>query len=144
MQNEMIERPTARYGRQRLSRRTGRWIAIGLTAVVVVIGVAVAAIAFTRFGSSDVEGEMAGYKIVDPSTVEVTISVTRDDPSLPVVCIVRTRSYDGDETGRREVLVPPADAATVQVTTTVRSSRPAVVGDVYGCGTEVPGYLVEP
>ena len=47
MQNEMIERPTARYGRQRLNRRTGRWIAIGLTALVAVIGVAVAAIAFT-------------------------------------------------------------------------------------------------
>ncbi|MFB1299277.1 DUF4307 domain-containing protein [Mycobacterium sp. pW049] len=144
MQNEMIERPTARYGRQRLNRRTGRWIAIGLTALVAVIGVAVAAIAFTRFGSNEVEGEMAGYEIVDPNTVDVTISVTRADPSRPVVCIVRTRSYDGHETGRREVLVPPSDAATVQVITTVKSTKPAVVGDVYGCGTDVPGYLVEP
>ncbi len=47
-------------------------------------------------------------------------------------------------TGRREVLVPPATAKTVQVTTTVKSSRPAVMGDVYGCGTDVPGYLVKP
>ncbi|PRC55584.1 DUF4307 domain-containing protein, partial [Mycobacterium sp. ITM-2017-0098] len=38
----------------------------------------------------------------------------------------------------------PATAETVQVTTTVKSSRPAVMGDVYGCGTDVPGYLVEP
>ena len=144
MQNDMIERPTARYGRQRLNRRSGRWVAIGLTALVAVIGVAVAAIAFTRLGSNEVEGEMAGYRIVDPNTVDVTISVTRDDPSRPVVCIVRTRSYEGDENGRREVLVPPSDAATVQVTTTVKSSGPAVVGDVYGCGTDVPGYLVEP
>lgn len=142
MQNEMIERPTARYGRQRLSRRTRRWIAIGLTALVVVTGVALATIAFSRFGSSEVKGELGGYRVVDPHTVEVTISVTRDDPSRPVVCIVRARSYDGDETGRREVLVPPSTDATVQVTTTVRSSRPAVIGDVYGCGTDVPGYLV--
>ncbi|MDT9071640.1 DUF4307 domain-containing protein, partial [Escherichia coli] len=62
----MIERPTARYGRQWLNRRTGRWVAIGLTALVAVIGVAVAAIAFTRLGSNEVEGEMAGYRIVDP------------------------------------------------------------------------------
>lgn len=142
MQNEMIERPTARYGRQRLSRRTRRWIAIGLTALVVVTGVALAAIAFSRFGSSEVKGELAGYRVLDPQTVEVTISVTRDDPSRTVVCIVRARSYDGDETGRREVLVPPSADATVQVTTTVKSSRPAVIGDVYGCGTDVPGYLV--
>jgi hypothetical protein len=32
----------------------------------------------------------------------------------------------------------------VQVTTQVKTSRPPVVGDVYGCGTEVPGYLVAP
>ncbi|PRC53691.1 DUF4307 domain-containing protein, partial [Mycobacterium sp. ITM-2017-0098] len=84
------------------------------------------------------------YRVLDPHTVDITISVTRDDPSRPVVCIVRARSYDGDETGRREGLVPPATAETVQVTTTVKSSRPAVMGDVYGCGTDVPGYLVEP
>lgn len=144
MQNEMIERPTARYGQQRLTRRTRRWILIGLSALVVVTGVVIAAVAFTRFGSGEVKGELGGYRLIDPQTVDVTISVTRDDPSLPVVCIVRARSYDGEETGRREVLVPPATATTVQVTTTVKSSRPAVIGDVYGCGTDVPSYLVEP
>ncbi|ADT98146.1 Conserved membrane protein of uncharacterised function [Mycolicibacterium gilvum] len=142
MQNEMIERPTARYGRQTMSRRTRRWIAAGLTALVVVIGVAVAAVAFSRFGSSDVKGEMAGYELVDPHTVDVTISVTRDDPSRPAVCIVRARSRDGDETGRRELLVPPSSETTVQVRTTVKSSRPAVIGDIYGCGIDVPDYLV--
>ncbi len=142
MQNEMIERPAARYGRQRLNRRTRRWIAIGLTALVVVAGVAIAAVAFVRFDSGDVKGELGGYRIVDDETVEVTVSVTRDDPAQPVVCIVRARSYDGSETGRREVLVPPSTAATVQVTTIVKTSRPAVVGDVYGCGSDVPSYLV--
>jgi hypothetical protein len=39
------------------------------------------------------------------------------------------------------VLVPPSDQATVQVTTTVKSSKPPVMADVYGCGIDVPGYL---
>ncbi len=142
MQNEMIERPEARYGRQRLDRRTRRWIAIGLTVLVVVLGVAIAAVAFTRLGSAEVEGELGGYRVLDDQTIEVTMSVTREDPSRPVVCIVRARSYDGTETGRRELLVPPAEQTTVQVTTLVKTSAPAVVGDVYGCGTEVPSYLV--
>jgi hypothetical protein len=30
------------------------------------------------------------------------------------------------------------------VTTIVKSSQPPVMGDVYGCGTEVPGYLRAP
>jgi hypothetical protein len=142
MRNEMIERPADRYGRQRLSRSNRRWIAIGLTVLVLAIGVGIAVIASQRLGTGEVKGELGGYQLVDNETVQVTITVTRDDPSRPVVCIVRARSIDGSETGRREVLVPPSKQKTVQVTTIVKASRPPVVGDVYGCGTDVPSYLV--
>jgi hypothetical protein len=140
----MIERPTARYGRQRLSRRSRRRLAIGLFLLIVVVGVAIAFVGFQRLGTGDVEGTLGGYRLIDEGTAEVTISVTRKDPSRPVVCIVRARSIDGSETGRREVLVPPSSRATVQVTTIVKTSRPPVVGDVYGCGSAVPAYLVAP
>ena len=142
MQNEMIERPAARYGRQRLSRSNRRWIAIGLTVLVLAVGVAIAVIASQRLGTGEVKGELGGYQLVDDETVQVTITVTRDDPSRPAVCIVRARSIDGSETGRREVLVSPSTQKTVQVTTIVKTSKPPVVGDVYGCGTDVPSYLV--
>ena len=140
----MIERPAARYGRQRLSRRSRRRLAISLFLLIVVVGVAIAFVGFQRLGTGDVEGTLGGYRLIDEGTAEVTISVTRKDPSRPVVCIVRARSIDGSETGRREVLVPPSSRATVQVTTIVKTSRPPVVGDVYGCGTDVPAYLVAP
>ncbi|MCV7301640.1 DUF4307 domain-containing protein [Mycobacterium barrassiae] len=139
----MIERPTARYGRQRLTRRQRRLIAGALTVLVLVAGVTVAIVAFGRFGSP-VEGELSSYRLLDDETVEVTVSVTRENPAEPVVCIVRARSIDGGETGRREVLVSPSTQSTVQVTTVVKSNRPPVVGDVYGCGTDVPPYLVAP
>lgn len=140
----MIERPAARYGRQRLSRRQRRWMAVGLTVATLIAGVVLAVIAYQRFASEDVKGEMGGFEVTDDSSVSVTFSVTRKDPSQPAVCIVRARSYDGSETGRREVLVAPSTQPTVQVTTTVKTSRPPVVGDVYGCGTNVPSYLVTP
>jgi Domain of unknown function (DUF4307) len=139
---DMIDRPAARYGGQRMSRRSRRWWAIGLTAVVLVAGVVIAIVASQRLGSGDVQGELAGYQLVDGETLSVTIKVTREDPSRPVVCIVRARSVDGSETGRREVLVPPSSQDTVNITTTVKSTRPPAVGDVYGCGTDVPAYLV--
>jgi Domain of unknown function (DUF4307) len=142
MRNDIIERPADRYGRQRLSRGNRRWIAIGLGVLVLAVGIAIAVIASQRLGTGEVKGELGGYQLVDEETVQVTITVTRDDPSRPVVCIVRARSIDGSETGRREVLVAPSAQKTVQVTTVVKTSRPPVVGDVYGCGTEVPSYLV--
>ncbi|HET7667167.1 MAG TPA: DUF4307 domain-containing protein [Mycobacterium sp.] len=140
----MIERPATRYGRQRLSRSNRRWVAVGLGVLVLAIGIGIAVIASHRLGTGDVKGELGGYQLIDNETVQVTVTVTRDDPSRPVVCIVRARSIDGSETGRRELLVPPSSQKTVQVTTTVKTSKPPVVGDVYGCGTDVPSYLVAP
>lgn len=139
-----IERPTARYGRQKLSRRTRRRVVIGLFLLIVTAGVVIALIASQRFGTGDVKGELGGYKIVDDETVAVTITVTRADPSVPAVCIVRARSINGDETGRREILVPPSTESSVVIDAVVKSTKPPVVGDIYGCGIDVPGYLVAP
>lgn len=138
----MIERPAARYGRQRLSGRQRRLTAIGLTVLVLVAGVVVAVIAADRFGGSDVTGEVGAYELLGNDAVSVTISVTRKDPSRPVTCIVRARSVDGSETGRREVLVPPSAEKTVVVTTEVTATRQPALGDIYGCGVDVPRYLV--
>ncbi|OBI47561.1 hypothetical protein A5707_18990 [Mycobacterium kyorinense] len=133
--------PESRYGRAPLSAASRRRIVIALGLLVVAAGIIVAVVAYQRLGTGDVKGTLAGYRLIDDETVSVTISVTRSDPSRPVDCIVRVRAKDGSETGRREVLVPPSQAATVQVTTIVKSSKPPVMGDVYGCGTNVPGYL---
>jgi hypothetical protein len=138
----MTERPTRRYGRTRLSGGLRRVTAAGLAALVVAVGVVIAVVGYQRFATSDVEGTMAGYRLIDDETVSVTITVHRDDPSRPAVCIVRARSKDGSETGRRELLIPPSDQAAVQVTTTLKTSRPPVMGDVYGCGLNVPAYLI--
>lgn len=134
--------PEARYGRQRLSRHSRRYLAIALGVLTVLAGIGLAVAGYQRLGSSEVKGEIAAYELIDNETVDVTISVTRDDPSQPVVCIVRARSKDGSETGRREFVVPPSDQTTVQVTAVVKTSKPPVTGDVYGCGTDIPGYLI--
>ena len=135
--------PPTRYGRGPLLRPSRRRAA-ALAVVVAAVGVVVAGIGYQRLGRSEVSGTLAGYRLIDDHTVSVTISVTRKNPSRPVDCIVRVRAKDGSETGRREVLVAPSSQATVQVTTIVKSSKPAVVGDIYGCGTDVPGYLRAP
>lgn len=141
MTHTPIPRPDARYGRPRLSRRARRRVAIALGVLVAAAGIVIAVIGYQRISTSAVTGSLVGYRLVDDETASVTISVTRSDPSRPVACIVRVRATNGSETGRRELLVPPSEATTVQVTTTVKSSQPPVMADLYGCGTEVPSYL---
>lgn len=141
MTHTPIPRPDARYGRPRLSRRARRRVAIALGVLVAAAGIVIAVIGYQRISTSAVTGSLVGYRLVDDETASVTISVTRSDPSRPVACIVRVRATNGSEIGRRELLVPPSEATTVQVTTTVKSSQPPVMADVYGCGTEVPSYL---
>ncbi|OBI07986.1 DUF4307 domain-containing protein [Mycobacterium scrofulaceum] len=138
MTETSASRPESRYGRSRVPRR---WVVIGLGALVVAAGLVIAVVGYHRLGTSPVSGTLAGYRLIDDQTASVTISVTRSDPSRPVDCIVRVRAKDGSETGRREVLVPPSESATVQLTTTVKSSKPPVMADIYGCGTDVPAYL---
>jgi Domain of unknown function (DUF4307) len=141
MDSEPASRPEARYGRARLSSRTRRRVAIALTLLVLAVGVVIATIGYRRLGTSAVSGTLAGYQVIDDETASVTISVTRSDPSRPVDCIVRVLAKDRSESGRREVLVPPSTQGTVQVTTTLKSSKPPVMADIYGCGTNVPSYL---
>jgi hypothetical protein len=138
----MTERPAARYGRQRLSGRARRWIVVGLSLLILAVGLGVALVGYRRLGTGDVAGSLSGYRLIDSETVSVTITVTRKDPSRPAVCIVRARSRDGSETGRREVLIPPSTHRSVEVTTVVKAARRPAVGDVYGCGLDVPAYLV--
>ena len=144
MTDRSLQPPHARYGYRPMTRASRRRIVFALAGAGVIAGVVIAVIGYQRLGRSDVHGTLAGYRLIDQETVSVTISVTRSDPSRPVDCIVRVRAKDGSETGRREVLVPPTSEATVQVTTIVKSSQPPVMGDVYGCGADVPGYLRAP
>ncbi len=141
MNDGRIPRPQTRYGRPRLTGWSRRGVVIALALLVVAAGVLIAVIGYQRLANRDVTGTLVGYRLIDDETVAVTINVRRSDPSRRADCIVRARSKDGSETGRREVLIPPSDRDTVQVTAIVKSFRPPAMGDIYGCGTDVPSYL---
>jgi hypothetical protein len=105
-------------------------------------GLGVAWVGYQNLSAAPVSGDQLAFTLVDDSTVSIRFDVTRDDPSQPAVCILRARSLDGSETGRREVYIPPSTEGVMTVTSTVRTSKPPVASDVYGCGLTVPAYLV--
>jgi hypothetical protein len=107
------------------------------------VGLSVAVIGYRNLGATPINGEVLSFTLLPGNAVQLRLSVTRDDSSRAAVCIVRARSRDGEETGRKEVYVPPSAGAIV-LSTVVHTSRPPVTADVYGCSFQVPPYLVPP
>jgi hypothetical protein len=132
--------PEGRYGR-RAARSRRRWAVPAGLVLAISIGLVVAVIGYRNLGTTPIRGEALSFTLLQGNAVRVRLSVIRDDPSRAAVCIVRARSRDGEETGRKEVYVPPAAGPTV-VSTVVHTSRPPVTADVYGCSLQVPAYLV--
>ncbi|MEO6882035.1 MAG: DUF4307 domain-containing protein [Mycobacteriaceae bacterium] len=116
--------------------------AISLSVLGALAGLVVAFVGYRNLADKPVTAEVITFDVVNSSTVEMRFTVTRSDPAKAAVCIVRARSIDGSETGRREVYVPPSPESVLSLSTSVRTSAPPVVGDVYGCGSTVPAYLV--
>ena len=133
--------PAGRYSARERPPGTRRRNAAIVLAVSILLGALVAVLAYRNFGTEPISGDSLGFSLDNDSTVTVRFSVTRDDPSRPAVCIVRALSRDGSETGRRESYIPPSGTATTAYTSTVRTSHPPAVGNVFGCSYTVPSYL---
>lgn len=131
--------PEGRYGKQ-ARKPLPKWLRWSLPVVGVLVGVVVALVAYRNLGNQPIEAKQSAFEVLDDQSVEVTFEVVRDQPDKPAVCVIRARSDDGDETGRREVLVPPGRSTTF-ATATMRTSKRPVTGEVFGCSYQVPVYL---
>jgi Domain of unknown function (DUF4307) len=139
-----VERPAERYGDRRPNprRRTLLMVALGGLALLAVAGWLWIAVVRS---SPAVRYDLLGFEPVTPTTVDIRFSVVRD-PGVSVACVLRARGADGDEVGRRQVLVPHDTESRSDVTFTVRTTGPAVTGEVLVClpydapaGTAGPG-----
>lgn len=135
--------PRATYPVERSASSRKRWF-YALSVVVVAAGLTIAYLGYRQFGDPEVSGQATGYQITSSSTIDVQFTVTRQDPGAAVACVVRARAKDGSEVGRREVLVPAGESTQVGAGSKVVTSRPPVIGEVFGCTTTVPPYLSEP
>lgn len=127
-----------RYGTKskRTSKRT-YWI---VGAVALVAGAVVAWIGYVNFGTAPIETQTTSFANLPDDRMKMTFDVTRDTPERAAVCIVRARTLDGSEGGRKEVYIPPAKGA-ITMTTIITSSGEPVTAEVFGCSYQVPPYL---
>ena len=138
MESRVTTLPEGRYGPRATAEPAGRGRRWVLAGVGLLLAGAVAFVGYRNLGSSPIEAQRTVFSPAGPGAVSMTFTVTRDDPSRAVVCVVRARVIDGSEGGRREVYVPPG---ATSVSTVIRSSGEPVTADVFGCSYEVPPYL---
>lgn len=111
-----------------------------LVAAALLVGVGIALVAYLNLGSAPISAERAVYENLADNRMRFVFDVTRDEPERAAACVVRVRSVDGMETGRREVLVP-AGGSPRRVETVITGSAEPVTADVFGCTYQVPEYL---
>ena len=124
--------PPGRYGRRRDGRRR---LALPMIfgALVLAASLLLAVRFYERYGDPDYDAQIIGWTDVTPAgmTIEFTVRVPAGGAAR---CVLRARSYDGAEVGRRTVTVtaPPGSttaAGREPVATTARASH----GDVLRC-----------
>ncbi|MGN0101915.1 DUF4307 domain-containing protein [Dietzia sp. CH92] len=136
------QRPADRYADvDRGSGMAGKVVAVLLVLLVGALIVAGVVTMYRLNATPDIAGEATGVEVVDDGRVDLTFTVTREEPGTPAYCIIRAQEESKGELGRREVYVPPSENTTVEITASVFTSGRAFIADVYGCGDDVPDYL---
>jgi hypothetical protein len=124
--------PPGRYGRRRDGRR--HWLLPVVFGVLVLAVSLLAAVRLYRqYGDPDYDARIVGWSDVTPArmTIEFTVRVPAGGAA---VCVLRARTYDGAEVGRREVTVSATgDATQIRARENVPTSTAAAVGDVVRC-----------
>ena len=124
--------PPGRYGRRRSG---GRRPVLPIVVLVLVLAASVllSVKLYQRYGKTDYQGQIVGWQ--KPTATSVTITFTVRVPAGGAAsCVLRARDYDGNEVGRRTVVVrAEPGATTVQADEPVTTTERASVGDVLGC-----------
>lgn len=133
--------PPGRYNDTGRSGLGGKAVAVVLALLVGALLVASAVTLYRLNATPEISGEGIAVTVVDDGRTDLSLTVTRGDPGTAVYCIIRAQDQTKGEVGRREVYVPPSESGTVQVDASIATSSRGFMGDVYGCGEDVPEYL---
>jgi hypothetical protein len=123
------ERLRRRYPRSRVPRP--------LLIVAIAIGVAVAmgwlVWAALYHSRPVVAAQISAFTVVSDTAIDVTLTVDRRDPAVPVTCRVLAQAADHSAVGEQQVIVAATAARVVNQKLTLVTLRRAVTATVDGC-----------
>jgi len=126
---DAAERLRRRYPKPRMPRP----LLLGMISVGVVIALTWLIWAALRHSQPLADGRVQAYQITSDTSVAVTISVQRHDPSIPVRCRVLAQAADFQPVGEQEVLVAASPSKVVDVNLVLTTLRRATAVVIKGC-----------
>jgi hypothetical protein len=124
--------PPGRYGRRRDGKRH-LMAPIVACVIVLVVSLTLSVRLYRQYGDPDYDSQIIGWTGVTASqlTIDFTVRVPAGGSAS---CVLRARSYDGAEVGRRTVTVSATgDHTTIEASEPVQTTARAAVGDVVVC-----------
>jgi Domain of unknown function (DUF4307) len=125
----VAERLRRRYPRPRLPRP------VLIAVVVLLVAVAGWWLVTTAWQRArpPISAEVSAFQVETDTKINVTLTVQRPDPSLPVTCRVVAQANDAGIVGEQAVTVPAAAARQMELSVTLITLRRAVSAEVRGC-----------
>ena len=80
-----------------------------------------------------VAAEVTAYTVVSDTRIDVTVTVDRPNPSVPVVCRISAQAPDFQPVGEVNLAVPATSERVVDVDVSVTTLRPATTAVVREC-----------
>ena len=123
------ERLARRYPPPRVRRRTK----IVLIAVATLVALTWLVWTALLHSTPAVSGDVPSFRVVSDTSIEVTMTVQRRDPSRPATCRLLAQSTDFQPVAERAVPVPPSVHPVVDVPVTLTTLRRATSVTVKSC-----------
>jgi Domain of unknown function (DUF4307) len=126
---DAAERLRRRYPKPRMPRP----LLAGLIGVGVVLALTWLVWTALMHARPTVAGHVQAFDVTSDTSVAVTISVERRDPSLPVSCRVLAQAADFQPVGEQQVLIAPSSARVIDVNLVLTTLRRATAVMIKGC-----------
>ena len=123
------DRLARRYPPPRVPRRTK----MALVAVATLVALTWLVWTALLHATPAVSGNVSGFRIVSDTTIEVTMTVQRGDPSVPATCRLLAQSTDFQPVAERSVPVAASPYEVVDAKVTLTTLRRATSVTVRGC-----------
>jgi hypothetical protein len=127
--NDAADRLARRYPPPRVPRA----LVVGLVAAGTALGLGWLVWAALAHATPAVAGQVSAFQVVSDTTMQVTVTVQREDPALPASCRVIAQSTDFQPVAEQEVPVPASTVRLADIRVELTTLRRATSASVSGC-----------